>query len=97
MLALARRTRELENYEQSYEEDGTCVITITRKGETPRTTRFGPKEAKEMQLSGRDNYIKQSPVMFQWRALSANLRVSFADVVCGVYTHEEMLPDGRLR
>jgi hypothetical protein len=43
-----------------------------------------------MQLMGKDNYKKQAKTMFQWRALAANLRVTFPDVVLGLYTPEEM-------
>jgi hypothetical protein len=89
MLALANRTGLLENIEIN-STDEKCMVTITRKGRTAYTTEFGAKEAAALQLSDKDNYKKQRKVMYQWRALAANLRVTFPDVTLGLYTPEEM-------
>lgn len=89
MLALARRTKELEDIK--IEDDGSkCVVTIKRKGQTPVTTSFSMEDAKAMNLSGKDNWNKQPKVMRQWRALAANLRLTFPDAISGLFTHEEM-------
>lgn len=93
MLALARKTKELEDLVIDYEDDDSCVLSITRKGQSPHKERFGPKEASDMHLIGKDNYKKQAKVMYKWRALSAALRVVFSDVITGMYTHEEMAPE----
>jgi len=90
MLAKARQTGELEDMAMNYEEDGTCKCVIKRKGQAPHITQFGPTEAQAMGLLQKDNYKKQAKTMFQWRALAANLRVTFPDAIMGLYTHEEM-------
>lgn len=83
MLALANRTKELENIEIQA-SDEKCVVSIKRKGRSVVTNEFGVKEATELGLMGKDNYKKQKKTMFQWRALAANLRVTFPDVVLGL-------------
>lgn len=89
MLALANRTKELENIDVNA-TDEKCVVTVTRKGRKPVTTEFGIKEATDLGLMSKDNYKKQKKTMFQWRCLAANLRVTFPDVVLGLYTPEEL-------
>ena len=89
MLALANRTGQVEDIKITHGED-FCEITIKRKGRTSYTCSFGVADATAMQLMGKDNYKKQAKTMFQWRALAANLRVTFPDVVLGLYTPEEM-------
>ena len=95
MLALANRTKELEDIEIKA-SDEKCVISIKRKGRSVHTNEFGVKEATELQLMGKDNYKKQKKTMFQWRALAANLRVTFPDVVLGLYTPEELGAEVRI-
>lgn len=95
MLALANRTGELENIE-IVATDEKCVVTIKRKRRSAYTNEFGVKEATDLQLMSKDNYRKQKKTMFQWRALAANLRVTFPDVVLGLYTPEEMGADIRV-
>ena len=89
MLALANRTRELENITID-SNDERCIVTVKRKGREPHIETFGVKEATDMGLMGRDNYKKQKAIMFKWRALAANLRVTFPDAMIGFYTPEEM-------
>jgi hypothetical protein len=45
-----------------------------------------------MGLIGKDNWKKQFAVMAQWRALAANLRITFPDAISGLYLIEEMIP-----
>ena len=89
MLALVRRTKELEDMKIERVND-SCTVTVKRKGQSPVVTVFGSKEATALGLMQKDNYKKQSGVMFQWRAVAANLRITFPDVICGMYTPEEM-------
>ncbi len=89
MLALARRTGQLEDLQMEVSEKAAKVI-IKRKGQSPYTTTFGIKEATDLQLIKKDNYIKQPGIMFQWRALAQNLRVTFPDAIAGLYLVEEM-------
>ena len=89
MLALARRTKELENI--AVEDDGSkCTVVVKRKGQDPIATSFSMDDAQKMGLSNKDNWNKQPKVMRQWRAMAANLRLSFPDAISGLYTHEEM-------
>lgn len=89
MLALARRTCQLEDLKMEATDKG-ATVTITRKGQSPYTTTFGIKEATDLQLIGKDNYKKQPAIMFQWRALASNLRITFPDAISGLYLIEEM-------
>lgn len=89
MLGLARRTGELEDLKMDATDKG-ATVTITRKGQSPYTTSFGIAEATAQGLINKDNYRKQPAVMFQWRALAGNLRVTFPDAISGLYTVDEM-------
>jgi hypothetical protein len=89
MLARAYQTKEVEDVKID-STDKRCIVTIKRKGKTPITSEFGVKEATDLGLMSKDNYRKQPKTMFMWRALAANLRVTFPDVTSGLYTPEEM-------
>jgi len=94
MLALAAKTGQLED--QGYEaipDKRNCqkvVYTVKRKDMSPIVEEFGVEEARGLGLLGKDNYKKQAFTMFKWRAISAGLRVAFADVLHGIYTPEEL-------
>lgn len=92
MLALANRTGQLEDIQIDSKPD-KCTVTITRKGRKPHIEVFGIPEATKLGLMAKDNYQKQAPIMFRWRALAANLRVTFPDVLLGLYTSEELGAD----
>lgn len=89
MLARAYQTKEVDDVKID-STDTRCVVTIKRKGKTPITNEFGEKEATSLGLMSKDNYRKQPKTMFMWRALAANLRVTFPDVTSGLYTPEEL-------
>ncbi len=89
MLALARRTGELLDMKMETSEKG-ATVTVTRKSQSPYTTTFGVKEATDLGLMAKDNYKKQAGTMFGWRALAANLRITFPDAISGLYLVEEM-------
>lgn len=93
MLALAERTGEVEDLR--IEDDGaTCMVTVKRKGrKSPVTTSFSVKDAEAMQLSVKPNWKMQPAVMRRWRAISANLRLSFPDAIGGMYSVEEIAPE----
>ncbi len=95
MLALANRTGQLENLDIAA-TDEKCVVKVKRKGRTVYSNEFGVKEATDLGLMTKDNYRKQKKTMFQWRALAANLRVTFPDVVLGLYTPEELDAEVRI-
>lgn len=94
MLAMVNATGQLDDIKIESTVEG-ATVTVKRKGRSPYTTTFGPKEARAMALDGKDNYKKQPAVMYQWRAVGANLRVTFPDVIKGMYTMEdtESTPD----
>jgi len=105
MLALCYNSNELEDI-QFDANDERCIVTVKRKGKSPHTTRFGVEEATRYQttewrngqqvnisLMESRNYKIQPKVMFQWRALAANLRVTFSDKILGLYTQEELGAD----
>lgn len=89
MLAMANGTNQVEDIKIEADGNGATVV-VKRRGRSPYTTAFGPKEAKAMGLDGKDNYKKQPATMYQWRAVAANLRITFPDVIMGMYTPDEM-------
>jgi len=89
MLALARRTGEMIDMKMETSDKG-ATVTVTRKGQSPYTTTFGVKEATDLGLMAKDNYKKQAGTMFGWRAMAANLRITFPDAISGLYLVEEM-------
>ncbi|UQN06796.1 hypothetical protein [Deinococcus sp. QL22] len=89
MLSLINRSGQLEDLQIATGTDG-ATVTMKRKGRSAFTAKFGPNEAEAMQLNNKDNYKKQAPVMYQWRAVAACARVVFPDVIDGLYTPEEM-------
>lgn len=95
MLALINRSGQLEDMRLNTGERGaTC--TMKRRGRQPYTAHFGPDEARAMGLSAKDNYKKQAPTMYQWRAVAQAARAVFPDVVLGLYTPDEMGADVRV-
>lgn len=92
MLALARRSGQLEDLKMVIDAK-RATVTVKRKGQSEYTTTFGIEEATAAGLIGKDNYKKQPGIMFQWRALAANLRVTFPDAISGLYTFDEMGAD----
>lgn len=89
MLALARKTGELEDLKMESSDKG-ATVTVKRKNQSSYTTTFGLAEATAMALIGKDNYKKQFGIMCQWRAVAANLRITFPDAIAGLYTTDEM-------
>jgi hypothetical protein len=95
MLALINRSGQLEDMRlETGDEGATC--TMKRRGRQAYTARFGPQEAQAMGLAAKDNYKKQAPTMFKWRAVADAARTVFPDVVLGLYTPEEMGADVRV-
>jgi hypothetical protein len=89
MLGLINRSGELEDIKIDTSAQGaTCVIK--RRGRSAYTAKFGPAEAAAMGLNGKDNYKKQAATMYKWRAVADACRATFADVLLGLYTPDEM-------
>lgn len=93
MLALAERTGQLDDCRIEHEGE-VCRVTIKRKGrKSTHTTEFSMADAGRLGLADKDNWKKQPKVMRQWRAVSANLRVTFPDATGGLYSVEELAPE----
>ncbi|MFC5596467.1 hypothetical protein [Deinococcus cellulosilyticus] len=92
MLSLINRSGKLEDIKFEIGADYVSC-TMKRWDRTPHTERFGAKEAQMMGLIGKDNYKRQPLVMYKWRAVAACARVSFPDIIDGLYTPEEMGAD----
>lgn len=94
LLGLARKTGQMQDFKVKYHPNEInpeyCEVTITRKGQSPHTCRFGDQEANSLGLNQRDNYKKQKATMYQWRAIAKNLRVTFPDAIGGLYLEEEI-------
>lgn len=94
MIALARRTGELEYLTIKHNAENTATtVFVKRKGEPEHPTTFSDEDAIAMGLFSKDNWRKQKAVMRQWRAVSANFRVTFADKIGGMYPPEELGAD----
>lgn len=90
MLALIERSGQLGDIQIEQVDGGAISCTMKRKGRSPHSEIFGDAEAAAMQLSGKDNYKKQAQTMYRWRAVAACARVTFPDVILGLYTPDEM-------
>lgn len=89
MLAMINRSGVLEDL-QIDSQTTYCKVTMKRKERSVYTAHFGVEEAKAMNLLWKDNYKKQAPNMFKWRAISAAARVVCPDIIGGLYTTEEV-------
>ncbi len=92
MLALARRTKELENFSID-KNDRQATVKVKRKGQDEVTTIFTIEQATQMGLASKDNWKKMPGIMLQWRAIAENLRITFPDAISGLYTYDEMGAD----
>jgi len=89
MLALAHRTKELENFSID-KNDRQATVKVKRTGQEEVSTTFTIEMAARMGLSTKDNWKKQPAIMLQWRAVAENLRLTFPDAIAGLYTYDEM-------
>ena len=92
MLALVRRSGLLE-YIKFGETEDMCTVTVKRINEEPYSYSFTMADARRAGLvtgkpgAGWTNYPN---LMLRWRALAGNLRVTFPDILAGMYTFEEL-------
>lgn len=70
-----------------------CVVKMSRPNHTPYTHTFTMEDARNLGLTGKDNWKKQPAVMLRWRCISAALKVVAPDAISGLYTPEELNPD----
>lgn len=89
MLALARKTKELEKFSIDKNER-QATVKVKRKDQEEVTTTFTIDMATKMGLATKDNWKKQPAIMLQWRAVAENLRLTFPDAISGLYTYDEL-------
>lgn len=71
-----------------------CVIEACRPGGKFSVFSFTFDDAKKMNLTGKDNWIKQPGTMLMWRCVAKMARALFPDALAGIlYTPEELNPD----
>ena len=73
-----------------------CVVKMSRPNHTPYTHTFTMEDARNLGLTGKDNWKKQPAVMLRWRCISAALKVVAPDEISGLYTPEELNPDDHI-
>lgn len=87
LLALAMKNGcDIEIIEQTKEK---CEMIFKRQGRKYPVS-FTYEEAKELELTGKDNWRKQSANMLFWRCISKAIRRYAPDLMLGIYTIEEM-------
>lgn len=89
MMALADRSGQLDDC-QVVDDGHTCSVTVKRKGRTDYTATFSMDDAQNMGLLNRPNWKAMPQVMRQWRATSAAFRQTFADILAGLSTPDEV-------
>ena len=92
MLALVRRSGKLEKLKIT-NSDGACEILVQRKTEEPYITKWTIADATRAGLIGKDNWKHYPRTMLMWRALAENFRVTFPDIISGMYLIEELDPN----
>ncbi len=92
MLALAYQ--RIPGFSATVIKSDASICTMKfKRGDTVLDTSFTIEDATRMGLAGKDNWLKQPATMLRWRCISQGLRLIAPDVICGVYTQEEMNPD----
>jgi len=78
-------------------KENSVTVTMKRKGGKPYSTTWDMARAAKMQLTKKDNWVKQPMTMLKWRAVSDAARVVFPDIISGLYTPEEFDDNGTIR
>lgn len=91
MLGLIRAKFENAYIVFSEVEEGiSCTMARDRAfKEEGFTATWTMDRAKQMGLTGKDNWVKQATTMLRWRAVSEAARIVFPDVLKGLYTQDE--------
>lgn len=90
VLALVLASPACE-YVNEYEENGTAVCVVKRRGHDEHVERFGDADAQKAGLSGKQGPWTQYPKrMKKMRARAFALRDKFADVLKGIPVTEEL-------
>jgi hypothetical protein len=90
MLALCRNHPAFAAIEEYFDEDGTAICIVTRRGEKPHKVTFSDADAKTAGLAGKEGPWRGNPKrMRQMRARSFCLRDTFPDALMGLISAEE--------
>lgn len=92
MIALIERSGSLEDMVIRGDSQSSTV-KMKRKNRTAHEETFTIEDAQRLGLVGKHNWRTQPGTMLKWRAVAACARVVFPDVICGLYTPEELNPD----
>lgn len=94
MLALIYHSGELERFAIDPDEDEqVCIVLMKRRGHEPHVQSFSMEDAIALDLADKTNWRQQPMNMMKWRAVGAACRVTFPDIIQGMYMPEEMMPD----
>lgn len=94
MLALIYHSGELERFAIDPDEDEqVCIVLMKRRGYEPHVQSFSMQDAIALDLADKTNWRQQPMNMMKWRAVGAACRVTFPDIIQGMYMPEEMMPD----
>ena len=77
---------------ESKNPDVTCTTARNREDYEANlgyTATWNMNKAIKMGLSTKDNYVKQAETMLRWRAIAEACRVTFPDIITGIYLPEE--------
>lgn len=89
MLALIYRSGKAETLHITPTNTG-CRITTNRYGQPVHDISFTEEDAKAAGLVGKDNWRKYPRAMYRSRCVSEMSRTVYPDVVCGLYTPDEL-------
>ena len=89
-VVLANHPNAIIDIKQDEAKKEVCVTVKRNKDDAPYVAIWNMEKAKQMGLTGKDNYIRQPLTMLRARALSEALRVKFADTLLGFMGTEEM-------
>lgn len=93
MIALIRKSYPDARIKIDLDEEkliARCTMSRCQVDEDPFTSTWDMKKARDMELTGKDNYRKQPMNMLKWRSVSDAARTVFPDVINGLYTPDEL-------
>jgi hypothetical protein len=91
MVALVKRARECEYFQLIESTPDIATYETKRHGSlSPTRMSFTIDEAREAQLTGKDNWKKYRAAMLRARASAALCRVEYPDLMLGIYETDEL-------
>lgn len=89
-IVRAKCPEAIIDIKQDHTKKEVVVIAKRNPKDAEYVSTWNMTRAKEMGLASKNNWIVQPMNMLKARALSEALRTVFADVLCGLYSEEEM-------